>query len=60
MLQDVLSEMTKSTRFSKLRVFVHDNTAFMNGGSKELVEMAEQVLKKLKSCKGEGPEDVDH
>ena len=32
----------------KLRVFVDDITAFMNGRKKELVEMAEKVLKKLK------------
>ena len=29
------------------RVFVDDITAFMNGRNKELVEMAEKVLKKL-------------
>ena len=48
-LQDALSEVTKILPPLKLRVFVDDRTAFMNGRNKDLVEMAENVSKKLKS-----------
>ena len=41
-------------RLFKSRVFVDDLTAFLSGRNKELVEMAEKVLKKLKR------EVVDH
>ena len=45
LLQDALSEVTKNYPLLKLRVFVGDITAFMNGINKELGEMAEKVLK---------------
>ena len=48
-LQDALNEVTKILPPLKLRVFVDDSTAFMNGRNKDLVEMAENVSKKLKS-----------
>ena len=41
-LQDALSEVTKNYPSLKLRVFVDDITAFMNGRNKELVEMAQK------------------
>ena len=46
-LQDALSEVEKYPLL-ELRVFVDDTTVLMNGRNKELVEMAEKVLKKLK------------
>ena len=46
-LQDALREVTEIYPPLKLRVFVDDITAFVNGGNKELVEMAEKVLAKL-------------
>ena len=48
MLQDALSEVTKNIRVYNLKVFVEDITAFMKGRNKELVELAKNVLKKLK------------
>ena len=47
-LQDALSEVTKIYPSLILRVFVDDITAFMNGRNKELVEMAQKHLKKLR------------
>ena len=44
-LQDALSEVTRINKFRKLRVLVDDITTFMKGTNKELVEMAEKVLK---------------
>ena len=41
-LQDALSEVTKNYLSLKLRVFVDDITAFMNGRNKELVEMTQK------------------
>ena len=48
MLQDALSEVTKNCPHLKLRVFVDDITAFMSGRNKELVEVAQKHLKKLR------------
>ena len=47
-LQDALSEATKIFPPLKFRVFVDDITTFMHGRNKELVHMAETVVKKLK------------
>ena len=47
-LHDVLSKVTNIYPLLKLRVFVDDITAFMNGRNKELVETAEMVLRRLK------------
>ena len=47
-LQDALSEVTKNLSASEIEVFVDNTTAFMNRRNKELVEMTEKVLKKLK------------
>ena len=48
-LQDALSEATNIHPSRKLRVFVDDITAFMYGRNKELVKLAEKMLKTLKS-----------
>ena len=48
LLQEALSEVTHIHPPLKLRVFVDDITAFMNGRNKELMEMAEKVLKNVK------------
>ena len=53
-LQDALSEVTKIYRLLKLTVFVDDITALMKGRIKELVELAEKVLKRLKKDVQEG------
>ena len=45
--QDAQSEVTLIFPPLKLRVFVGDIMTFMNGRNKELVEMAEELLKKL-------------
>ena len=47
-LQDALNEVTNIFPPLKMRVIVDDITTFMNGRNKELVEMAEKVVKKLK------------
>ena len=47
-LQDALSEVTKKCPPLKLRVFVDDITALLKGRNKEVVQMAEKVLGKLK------------
>ena len=61
MLQDALSEVTKIFPPLKLRVFVDDITALLKRRNKELVEMAEKVLKKSKKRgRRKGPEAVDH
>ena len=55
MLQDALSDVTKIYPLPKLRVFVGDITAFMDGRNKGLVEMAEKVLKEAEHRgRGEG------
>ena len=46
-LQDAQSEVTQIYPPLKLRVFVGDIMTSMNGRNKELVEMAEELLKKL-------------
>ena len=46
MLQDALSEVTKIFPPLILRVFVDDITALLKRRDKELVEMADKVLKK--------------
>ena len=48
-LQEALSEGTKIFPPLKLRVFVDDITALLKRRNKELVEMAERVLKKSKN-----------
>ena len=48
MLQDALSEVTKIYHPLKLRVFVDDITAPVKGRTKEVAEMAKNVMKKLK------------
>ena len=47
-LQDALSDVTSMFLPLKLRVFVDDITAIVIGRNKEVVEMAENVLKKFK------------
>ena len=46
--QDALSEVMKFYHLSKLRVFVDDVTALVKRRSKEMVEMAKKLMKKLK------------
>ena len=61
MLQDALSEVTTIYPPLKLRVFVDDSKAFMNGRNKELVEMAEKAFPNNdKRGRGKGLEAVDH
>ena len=45
-LQDALSEVTKRDSPTKLKVFEEHITAFMNGRNRELVDLAESVMKK--------------
>ena len=52
MLQDALSEVMKILPLLKLRVFVDDITALVKGNNKEVVEMAKEVMKKLKEAVG--------
>ena len=47
-LQDALSEVTQFYLPLKLRVFVDDITVLLIGKNKEVAEMAENVMKKLK------------
>ena len=53
LLLDALSEVTEVYPLLKLRVFVDDITVLLHGRNKELVEMAEKVLKKKKREKEE-------
>ena len=55
-----LCEVAKVFRPMKLRVFVDDITAFMNGRSKVLVEVAEKALKKRERGRGEWLEVIGH
>ena len=60
-LQDALSDVTKIYPLPKLRVFVGDITAFMNGRNKGLVEMAEKVLKSIRiEVEERGLEVIDY
>ena len=60
-LQDALSEVKKVYPPLKLRGFVDDVKAFMEGRNKELPGIAEKVLKAMRmEVEGEGFEDVDH
>ena len=60
-LQDALSDVTKIYPLPKLRVFVDDITAFMNGRNKGLVEMAEKVLKSIRiEVEERGLEVIDY
>ena len=59
-LQDATSEVAKVYLPSRLKVFVDDTTAFMEGRNKELAGTAEKVLKSKKKCKGKGFEVVNH
>ena len=45
-LQDVLCEVMKVSPLLKLKIFVDGITAFMEGRNKELVGMAEKILKR--------------
>ena len=47
-LQDALSEVTNIYPSLKLRVFVDDIAALVQGGNKDVAEMAKKVMKKLK------------
>ena len=53
-LQDALSEVTKVCPLLNLRVFVDDITGFMNGGNKDLVEMAQKVFGEVENVEEKG------
>ena len=61
MRQDALSEVMKVYPLVKLKAFVYDITAFLEGRNKELRSNAEKVFEGDENGSGgEGSEAVDH